>query len=54
MCGHRIVTIDGPLSGLALFVTPYAANAPVLQQLVWIDIGALALMWLLLRRILAR
>ena len=49
-----ILSVDGPLTGLALYVTPYEADAPILRQLIFIDIATICVAWILLRRILRR
>lgn len=48
------VTVKGTIPGLALFTTPYGADDPVMAGLTLIDMGVLAISWLLVRRILLR
>lgn len=47
-----VVSLDGTLTGLALFVTPFAASdVEAMRPLVWLDIAALLLAWALCRRL---
>ncbi len=49
------VALNGPLSGLALFKAPYAADdLEVLPGLILVDLGVLALTWALVRRAVRR
>lgn len=48
------VAVKGTIPGLALFTTPYGAGDPVMAGLTLIDMGVLALSWLLVRRVLQR
>ena len=49
-----ILATDGPLTGLALNVTPYGADAPILKYLMIADMASVILAWGILRRILQR
>ncbi len=49
-----IIAVDGTLPGLALFLTPYGADNPIMQRLIWLDMGTLLITWLILRRVLRR
>jgi membrane protease YdiL (CAAX protease family) len=49
-----LISIDGDLSGLALYRTPYAMGDPVLLRLLWLDLASYGLVWLILRRLVAR
>lgn len=48
------ISIDGTIPGLALYITPYNAEDPILRTLIWLDIGALILTWAVLRRLMSR
>ncbi len=45
---------EGTLPGLALFLTPYAADDPSLRLLILGDLAILVAAWLLVRRVLRR
>lgn len=54
MLAISLIAIDGPLTGLALFKTPYLATDPILHWLVLGDIATVLLAWIILRRVLSR
>ncbi|MEL7116701.1 MAG: type II CAAX endopeptidase family protein [Pseudomonadota bacterium] len=49
-----IVSAQGPLSGLALYQTPYTIRAPEIAWLVVVDAITLLIAWGLIRRLLSR
>jgi membrane protease YdiL (CAAX protease family) len=49
-----LLATAGPLDGLALFVTPYGLDTPMLGWLILADAAVLLLVWLVLARALAR
>ena len=49
-----VVSLDGPMTGLALFVTPYGADAAIMRYLIVIDMATVLVAWAILRRILQR
>jgi len=50
-----LVSLDGPLSGLSLFKLPFSgADTEVLPTLLWLDLGAIGVMWLLARLVIRR
>ena len=49
------IAVEGTLPGLALFVTPYAADdTGILRLLILADLATMAIAWAVLRRILRR
>jgi len=49
-----LISVDGPLTGLALFKTPYSAVDPVMTWLLVGDVFTVILAWAILRRALKR
>ncbi|GAA0290229.1 CPBP family intramembrane glutamic endopeptidase [Rhodovulum strictum] len=44
-----VVALDGPISGLALYTYPFAADDPALVPLFLVDLGVLGVSWLAAR-----
>ncbi|MEJ6393097.1 CPBP family intramembrane glutamic endopeptidase [Gymnodinialimonas sp. 2305UL16-5] len=49
-----VVSLEGPLSGLALYTSPMSAADPTLRPLIFLDIGTTLVTWLVIRTVLRR
>ncbi len=50
-----LLSVDGSITGLALYVTPYSVDdANIMPRLIAFDLAAIGLIWLILRRLLRR
>lgn len=49
-----IVALDGPLSGLALYVAPISAAAAEIRPLILLDMGTTVVTWIIIRAAVAR
>lgn len=55
MAAISLVSLDGPLSGLALFKLPFgASDTEVLPSLLWLDLVGILIAWLLARLAIRR
>ena len=49
-----IVSLDGPLSGLALYTASMDATSPEIRPLILLDMGTTLVTWLIIRTLVAR